>query len=224
MVFQSFALFPWLTVLENVQIGLKALGLRDAEVRGRALAAIDLIGLDGFGRPIRVSFRGGMRQRVGLARALVDEPFSALDVELPQPRDRLAPTFRELVERIYVVLTARPVTAASAMRTEHFPGTGLGTILHPVSTNLLVGLWEAVGGPLYDGAADLPAIASALHMEVDDLFPVAETLQMLRFAEVEGGDIRLTEASKRFAAAPLDERKMLLQRHLLTYVTLAAHI
>lgn len=110
------------------------------------------------------------------------------------------------------------------MRTEHFPGTGLGTILHPVSTNLLVGLWEAVGGPLYDGAADLPAIASALHMEVDDLFPVAETLQMLRFAEVEGGDIRLTEASKRFAAAPLDERKMLLQRHLLTYVTLAAHI
>jgi len=87
-----------------------------------------------------------------------------------------------------------------------------------------VGLGEAVAGPPYNGAADLPAIASSLHMEVDDLFPVAETLQMLRLAEVEGGDIRLTEAGKRFATAPQDERKTLFQRHLLTYVALAAHI
>jgi len=123
-----------------------------------------------------------------------------------------------------VVLTARAAAAARATRTEHFPGTGIGTILQPLSTNLLVGLGEAVAGPPYNGAADLPAIASSLHMEVDDLFPVAETLQMLRLAEVEGGDIRLTEAGKRFATAPLDERKTLFQRHLLTYVALAAHI
>ena len=51
-----------------------------------------------------------------------------------------------------------------------------------------------MAGPPYNGQADLPEIAAALHMEVDDLFPVAETLQMLRFAEIEGGDIRLTEA------------------------------
>jgi len=56
------------------------------------------------------------------------------------------------------------------------------------------------------------------------LVPLAETLQMLRFAEIEGGDIRLTEAGKRFAAAALDEAKALFRRHLLNYVPLAAHI
>ena len=62
-------------------------------------------------------------------------------------------------------------------------------------------------------------------MEVDDLFPVAETLQMLRFAEIEGGDIRLTDAGKQFAEADVDDRKKLLQRAVCsTYVPLAAHI
>ena len=88
MVFQSFALFPWLTVLENVQLGLEALGLPEPEIRSRALAAIDLIGLDGYESAYPRELSGGMRQRVGFARALVvhpnillmDEPFSALDV------------------------------------------------------------------------------------------------------------------------------------------------
>jgi NitT/TauT family transport system ATP-binding protein len=123
-----------------------------------------------------------------------------------------------------VALTARAAGVARASRSEHFPGTGIGTILPLISTNLLTGLSEALAGPPYDGTADLPAIASSLHMEADDLFQVAETLQMLRFVEIEGGDIRLTEAGKRFAAASLDERKTLFQRHLLSYVQLAAHI
>src|ERR1700730_13271857 len=88
MVFQSFALFPWLTVLENVQLGLEALGMPEPEIRRRALQAIDLIGLDGFESAYPRELSGGMRQRVGFARALVvhpnillmDEPFSALDV------------------------------------------------------------------------------------------------------------------------------------------------
>src|SRR5207245_4417152 len=88
MVFQSFALFPWLTVLGNVELGLEAQGVSAAERRRRAVEAIDLIGLDGFENAYPKELSGGMRQRVGFARALVvnpdilllDEPFSQLDV------------------------------------------------------------------------------------------------------------------------------------------------
>jgi NitT/TauT family transport system ATP-binding protein len=88
MVFQSFALFPWLTVLGNVELGLEAQGVAAPERRRRAVDAIDLIGLDGFENAYPKELSGGMRQRVGFARALVvnpdilllDEPFSALDV------------------------------------------------------------------------------------------------------------------------------------------------
>jgi NitT/TauT family transport system ATP-binding protein len=88
MVFQSFALLPWLTVLQNVEVGLQAKGMAAAECRRRAIKGIDRIGLDGFESAYPKELSGGMRQRVGFARALVvepdallmDEPFSALDV------------------------------------------------------------------------------------------------------------------------------------------------
>ncbi|HEX3809760.1 MAG TPA: nitrate/sulfonate/bicarbonate ABC transporter ATP-binding protein [Rhizomicrobium sp.] len=285
MVFQSFALFPWLTVLENVQLGLEALGLPAAETRARALKAIDLIGLDGYESAYPRELSGGMRQRVGFARALVvtpnillmDEPFSALDVltaenlrtdflelwsegdlpikgvilvthnieeavqmcdrillfstnpgrvvteikvELPKPRDRNDPAFAALVERIYVEMTARRAEklAQNAARAT------LGTILSPVSANLLSGLIEAVAAAPYNGEAGLSDIASDVQLEIDELFPVAETLQMLRLADLEGGDIKLSETGKRFAAEETDERKRILGRLLIRYVPLAAHI
>jgi NitT/TauT family transport system ATP-binding protein len=291
MVFQSFALFPWLTVFENVALGLEAQRMPKAEIRKRSLAAIDLIGLDGFESAYPRELSGGMRQRVGFARALVvhpdvllmDEPFSALDVltaetlrtdfldlwaegrapikgvilvthnieeavlmcdrilvfgsnpgrilseitvTLPQPRKRLDPSFRELVERIYVEMTSRRLGNAgvTSNRTERFPGLGIGSVLPRVSSNLLSGLIETVAAPPFNGTADLPKIASDLQMEIDELFPVAETLQLMRFAEVEGGDIKLTDAGLAFANAELDERKRIFARHLLTYVPLAAHI
>jgi len=289
MVFQSFALFPWLTVFENVALGLEAQRLPRAEIRSRSLAAIDLIGLDGFESAYPRELSGGMRQRVGFARALVvhpnillmDEPFSALDVltaetlrtdfldlwsegrmpikgvilvthnieeavlmcdrilvfgsnpgrilseikvPLAQPRNRLDPSFRELVERIYVEMTARPKGSATGGRQERFPGLGIGSILPQVSSNLLSGLMEAVAAAPFNGTADLPKIASDLQMEIDELFPVAETLQMLRFAELEGGDLKLSEDGLAFAHSTLDERKRIFMRHLLTYVPLAAHI
>ncbi|MEH2011759.1 ABC transporter ATP-binding protein [Nostoc sp.] len=88
IVFQSFALYPWLTVLENVELGLKAKGDPPDSRRQKALRMIDIIGLDGFENAYPKELSGGMRQRVGFARALavepellcMDEPFSALDV------------------------------------------------------------------------------------------------------------------------------------------------
>jgi ABC transporter len=74
MVFQSFALFPWLDVLDNVEIGLRATGVPPDETRQRALKGIDTIGLDGFESAYPKELSGGMRQRVGFARTLVMQP------------------------------------------------------------------------------------------------------------------------------------------------------
>ncbi|MFO1466722.1 MAG: nitrate/sulfonate/bicarbonate ABC transporter ATP-binding protein [Steroidobacteraceae bacterium] len=289
MVFQSFALYPWLTVFENVALGLEALRVPKPEIRKRSLAAIDLIGLDGFESAYPRELSGGMRQRVGFARALVvqpnillmDEPFSALDVltaetmrtdfldlwsdgrmpiqgvvlvthnieeavlmcdrvcvfgsnpgrilseiavTLPQPRNRLEPAFRDIVERLYVAMTARAAATTATLPANRLPGLGIGTELPNVSSNLLAGLLEAVAAPPFNGTADLPKIASDLHMDADELFPVAETLQMMRFAEVEGGDLRLTAEGVAFANATVDERKRIFARHLLNYIPLATHV
>ncbi len=287
MVFQSFALFPWLTVLANVELGLRAKGAPREEARKRALQAIDIIGLDGFETAYPKEISGGMRQRVGFARALVvtpsiplmDEPFSALDVltaetlrtdlldlwvegrmpiksilmvthnieeavlmcdriivlssnpgriaaeigvSMQHPRNRLDPEFRQLVDRIYALMTRRAEMAKAGPGA--FPGLGLGMALPTVSTNTLAGMIEEVAAEPYNGQADLPALAESLQLEIDELFPVAETLQLMRFAEMAEGDIRLTPAGKRFAELGVDQRKKLFGDHLLAYVPLAQRI
>ncbi|WP_308418586.1 ABC transporter ATP-binding protein [Chitinimonas arctica] len=284
MVFQTFALFPWLTVLDNVEAGLEALGVPPKARRERALAAIDLIGLDGFESAFPRELSGGMRQRVGFARALVvnptllliDEPFSALDVltaetlrtdllelwterQLPiksmlivthnieeavfmcdrilllssnpgrvvaefkvpfkHRRDRLDPAFRQLVDDIYARMTARPVNG-----TAHKSGLDIGSPLERVSTNLMAGLIETVAADPYGGRADLPEIAGTMHLEVDDLFPVAEMLGHLGFAELREGDIVLTEAGMLFHEYGMQARKALFAAHLLKQVGLASYI
>jgi NitT/TauT family transport system ATP-binding protein len=279
MVFQTFALFPWLTVLENVELGLEAIGIEKSERRRRALSAIDLIGLDGFESAYPKELSGGMRQRVGFARALVvhpelllmDEPFSALDVltaetlrtdlidlwvdgklpiksilmvthnieeavlmcdrilvfssnpgrveaefrvDLPHPRNRLDPVFRRLVDTIYTRMTQR--RDARAART----GATIGMPLAHVSSNVLSGLIEAIAAQPYNGRADLPHLADDLQLEIDELFPITEALQLLRLADVEHGDIQLTETGKRYAQLDIDGRKKLIAEHLLAYVPL----
>ncbi|MFG1345565.1 nitrate/sulfonate/bicarbonate ABC transporter ATP-binding protein [Xanthobacter autotrophicus DSM 431] len=291
MVFQSFALFPWLTVLENVEVGLDAIGVPAAEGRRRAIEAIDLIGLDGFESAYPKELSGGMRQRVGFARALVvhprlmlmDEPFSALDVltaetlrtdlidlwiegrlpiksilmvthnieeavlmcdrilifssnpgrvaaeiriELPHPRSRVDPVFRAIVDDIYGRMTQRTPQEKAERKPEEagFPGTGIGMALPDISTNLLSGLMETLAAPPYEGKADLPDLAGALQMEVDELFPIVETLQLLRFAGVEAGDVTLADAGRRFVESEVDARKRLFAEHLLAFVPLAGLI
>ena len=269
MVFQTFALFPWLTVLQNVEAGLEALGVEPKERRRRALAAIDLIGLDGFENAYPRELSGGMRQRVGFARGLVvnptlllmDEPFSALDVltaetlrtdlldlwnqkQLPiksilivthnieeavfmcdrimvlssnpgrvvaeikvpfaHPRNRLDPVFRKMVDDIYALMTQR-----RSADTLHKVQLEIGSPLTEVSTNLMAGLMEALAAAPYNGRADLPVIASDLMIEIDELFPVVEALQLLRFADLEGGDLNLTADGMAFASAEVDERKVM---------------
>ncbi|HGM7264365.1 TPA: AAA-associated domain-containing protein [Serratia marcescens] len=215
---------------------------------------------------VQAAFSGGMRQRVGFARALVvdptlllmDEPFSALDVltaetlrtdlldlwtegrmpiksvlivthnieeavfmcdrilllssnpgrviaeiKVPfsHPRNRLDPQFRRLVDDVYAKMTARP-TDGNVKK-----GLKLGTRLPHVSTNLIAGLIETLAAAPYFGRADMPEIALSLHLEVDELFPIAEVLQSLGFAD---GDVQA--------------RKVLFAEHLLRYVPLAALI
>ncbi|WP_315786665.1 MULTISPECIES: nitrate/sulfonate/bicarbonate ABC transporter ATP-binding protein [unclassified Bradyrhizobium] len=280
MVFQSFALFPWLTVLQNVELGLEALGIDSAERRKRALAAIDLIGLDGFESAFPKELSGGMRQRVGFARALVvhpdlllmDEPFSALDVltaetlrtdlvdlwtdgrlpiksvlmvthnieeavlmcdrvlvfssnpgrvaaefriDLPHPRNRLDPAFRQLVDSLYARMTQRPEPKLPSTAS-----AGVGMVLSHVSSNSISGLIEALAGEPYNGHADLPVLAGHLQLEVDEIFPLAEALQLLRFAHLSEGDLTLTEAGRRFADLETDERKKLFAAHLMENVPL----
>jgi NitT/TauT family transport system ATP-binding protein len=287
MVFQSFALFPWLTVLQNVELGLEALGIDSAERRQRALAAIDLIGLDGFESAYPKELSGGMRQRVGFARALVvhpdlllmDEPFSALDVltaetlrtdlidlwiegrlpiksvlmvthnieeavlmcdrvlvfssnpgrvaaeyriDLPHPRNRLDPAFRQLVDTLYARMTQRP--EPKAQPAGNIPGGGVGMVLDHVSSNVLSGLIEALAAPPYNGHADLPVLAGQLQLETDEILHLGEALQLLRFAQLSEGDLVLTDAGKRFAHQETDERKKLFAQHLLDYVPVMALI
>ena len=285
MVFQSFALMPWLTVLENVELGLEAQGVGREERRQRAIEAIDIIGLDGFESAFPKELSGGMRQRVGFARALVinpdvllmDEPFSALDVltaenlksdllelwqekktntngillvthnieeaammadrivildsdpghiradlavGLPQPRDTESPEFRDLVDRIYTLMIS-----GSRGKTRHATRerqVGLGYRLPDVEPSELSGLIETMTS--FENRIDLPDLADELTMNVDDLFPILETLEVLGFAEILEGDVHLTELGKQFSEADLQERKPLFAQRLLEKIPLARYI
>jgi NitT/TauT family transport system ATP-binding protein len=287
MVFQSFALFPWLTVLGNVELGLEALGVPAAERRRQAVAAIDQIGLDGFENAYPKELSGGMRQRVGFARALVvepdilllDEPFSQLDVltaetlrndltelwvqrriptkgivlvshnieeavemadrilifgsdpgrinaeirvPLPRPRDWESPAFRQIVDQVYTLLTTVP--GRDGRRGAKPEPIGIGHRLPDAAVQQFSGLIERLTEPSYNGRADLPKLADEENLDMDELFPMIEALQLLGFANVSRGDIELTPAGRAYAEADMLERKRLFAAALLKNIPLAAHI
>jgi ABC-type nitrate/sulfonate/bicarbonate transport system ATPase subunit len=216
MVFQSFALFPWLTVLQNVELGLEALGIDAAERRKRALEAIDLIGLDGFESAFPKELSGGMRQRVGFARALVvhpdlllmDEPFSALDV-------LTAETLRtDLVD----LWTEGRLPIKSVLMVTHNIEEAV------LMCDRILVFSSNPGRVAAEFKVDLPHPRKRLdpafrqQLEADEIFHLGESLQLLRFAQLREGDIVLTEAGKRFANLETDARKKLFAEHLLAYV------
>jgi len=287
MVFQNFALMPWLTVLQNVELGLEAQGVSRSERRTRAIKAIDVVGLDGFESAFPKELSGGMRQRVGFARALVvdphvllmDEPFSALDVltadslrsdlldlwqnkqtniknillvthniteaafmadriivfgsnpgcvraelnvDLPHPRSEQDPKFRILVDSVYTYMTTSAADVGAAYLYKTIP---LGYRLPNVQISELTGLIDKLHEPEYrDKKVDLPVLADELSMDVDDLFPITETLEILHFAQVSKGDIELNAAGNTFAEENILERKKIFALHLLHYVPLARYI
>jgi len=287
MVFQSYALFPWLTVLGNVELGLEALGVSGGDRRRRAVNAIDLIGLDGFENAYPKELSGGMRQRVGFARALVvnpdvlllDEPFSSLDVltaetlrgdlldlwddhriptkgivivshnieeaveiadrilifssdpgriraqipiALPRPRSSDGAAFRQIVDQVYTLLTTEP--GRDGRRGAKPEPIGIGYRLPDASVQQLAGLIDTLTEAPYHGRADLPHLADEENLVMDELFPLIETLQLLGFANVSGGDIELTPLGRAHANADMLERKQIFAEALLKHVPLAAHI
>src|SRR5690242_9243405 len=287
MVFQTFALFPWLTVLGNVELGLEAQGVPRAERRQRALKAIDLIGLDGFESAYPKELSGGMRQRVGFARALVvnpdilllDEPFSSLDVltaetlrgdlldlwdahriptkgivivshnieeaveiadrilifsndpgriraqipiGLPRPRSSEGAGFRQIVDQVYTLLTTEP--GRDGRRGAKPEPIGIGHRLPDASVQQLPGLVDTLTEAPYNGRADLPHLADEENLVMDELFPLIETLQLLGFAQVSGGDIELTALGRSYVQADMLARKQIFAEALLKHVPLAAHI
>lgn len=288
MVFQHFALLPWLTVLENVELGLEAQGIAKAERQKKALDAIDVVGLDGFESAYPKELSGGMSQRVGIARAIVvdpevllmDEPFSALDVltadnlrgdlldiwqsdktnikavvlvthnieeavlladrilvfsndpgfvraeiavELAHPRNDQDSEFRHLVDKIYTLMT-RAEGVQIPLEEKRFKTIGLGYRLPKVDISEITGLLEMLTFSEYEARVDLPELAEELHLEVDDLFPIMEALEILRFAKVSEGDIQLSEEGKLFAKADILEKKKIFAAHLMSYIPFARHV
>jgi NitT/TauT family transport system ATP-binding protein len=275
MVFQSFALLPWLTAQENVEVGLEARRIPPAERAARALHAIDLVGLDGFESAYPKELSGGMRQRVGFARAIVtepevllmDEPFSALDVLtaenlrgelleiwerddipieaivivthnieeavlladrvvvlgsnpghvkatipvlLPRPRDRRAPEFEGLVDTLYSVMTGRDeVEAVPPPRVDGVPDvrrTPATVPLPHASVDGLSGLAEILEQL---GRSTVADVADELVLEVDDLLPLIDALELLGFAEVVDGQLGLTPSGVTFAGADIQASKQI---------------
>jgi NitT/TauT family transport system ATP-binding protein len=289
IVFQSFALFPWLTVLENVEAPLQARGVGAEERRARSMQMLDTVGLDGFESAYPKELSGGMKQRVGFARALVvepevlfmDEPFSALDVltaenlrsellelwakktmptrcvfivthnieeavlladriivlgrnpghirtdfrvQIPQPRDRKAEAFTQLVDFIYKVLT-RPDDAPSEaptgprvrdqrqMKYQMLPHARPGGI---------AGLLELLLDK--NGRDDIYRLADDLAFEIDDLLPIVDAAQLLGFLRVEEGDASITDRGAEYANSEILRQKEIFRDAALENVLLLRQI
>lgn len=295
IVFQSFALLPWLTVLENTEVGLEAQGMDREKRRAKALKAIDLVGLDGFESAYPRELSGGMKQRVGFARAFVmepavlfmDEPFSALDVltkenlrgeiddlwhagnfpsksivivthdieeavyladrivvlganpghirgevvvNLPRSHDRTHPQFKAIVDHLFTVMTnpsetvlrdveiAQPsVTPVPSVAVEPVVRSPYSQPLPHVTAGAISGFLELL---VEDDAQqiDIYQLAERLRLTVDDLLPLLQAAELLDFAKVTQGDVKLTDIGRDFATTTILRSKDLFRQQVLAHV------
>lgn len=287
MVFQNFALLPWLTVLGNVELGLEAMGVYPEERRIRSLRAIDMVGMDGFESAYPRELSGGMCQRVGIARALVvdpqvlllDEPFSALDiltadnlrgdlldlwqqgrthteamlwvthnieeaalmadriiifgnnpgcirhemqVKLAHPRGHNQEALQSLVDEIYQSIAK--VNKVDKPRGQRFKTIALHYRIPRVEVDSMTGLMEALISEEFKADSELSTLADELVLDLDELMPVIECLEILHLAYIHDGTIALTEEGQQFAEADVLQRKQIFAKQLNAYVPLVRHI
>ncbi|MFT8718395.1 nitrate/sulfonate/bicarbonate ABC transporter ATP-binding protein [Acetobacter sp.] len=149
-------------------------------------------------------------------------------VTLPHPRDRDDPAFVNLVDHIYSLMTRRSPVISEAELPEStsldMPPPPMHMPIPPVTVGSMIGLVEVLAAQPIDGRADLPLLASKAQLELDDLFPLIETLQTLGLAELEDGDIILTEEARRFVESDFEERKTILRHALLHTIPLVKTI
>ena len=247
MVFQSFALFPWLTVQGNVELGLEARGVAPAERAKRAEAAIHLIGLAGFEGALPRELSGGMRQRVGIARALVvepevllmDEAFSALDVL----------TGERLREDILDLWTSKTMPTKAILVVSHNIEEAVlmadrvlifdsdpGRVRFQLAVQLprprtpdspeVRQLIDEVYALMTAGSgrADLPKLAEETELADHELLPLAQAVSLLGLARLAAGDLHLTPLGQRYVDGAHTLRQELFGQQLLAHVPLAAHI
>ena len=143
-----------------------------------------------------------------------------IPVTLEQPRDPESREWRDLVEYIYSsMIQSTQHKTRHAMKEKQI---GLGYRLPDVEPSELSGLIETISS--FENQVDLPELADELMMDVDALFPIIETLEILGFAEIIGGDIRLKDLGKAFFAADLQDRKQIFAQRLLESVPIARYI
>lgn len=148
-----------------------------------------------------------------------------IPVPFPHPRNRQDASFRHFVDQIYTLMTLRAPSVSeaeiNASLTEEVSGEDEQFIALPdLSIELLVGLMEALEHAPISGRADLPELAQRLQMTLDDLFPLGETLQLLDFADLEDGDIFLTNTGQTFVEGDADARRDIMRGALLHSVPL----
>jgi len=145
-----------------------------------------------------------------------------IPITLPRPRSTESTTFRQIVDQVYTLLTTEP--GRDGRRGAKPEPIGIGHRLPDASVQQLSGLIENLTEAPYHGRADLPHLADEENLVMDELFPLIETLQLLGFAHVSGGDIELTPSGRAYAAADMLTRKQIFAEALLKHVPLAAHI